>query len=87
MISPYIQYSLVACKEALTAANWFPTTSAERDDTGVCVGSGIGSLDDIAAAAQTINNQGVRRVNPYLIPRILANMPSGEQDLFRPHKY
>lgn len=42
-----MQYALVAADEAIKDANYTPTTELEREMTGVCIGSGIGSLQDI----------------------------------------
>ena len=42
-----MQYALKAAHEALENANWFPESEQERNRTGVCIGSGIGNIDDL----------------------------------------
>lgn len=77
LISPFAQYALVAASEALQDAKWINLTYDQKDETGVCVGSGIGSLDDILLASTTLLKHGPRKINPYLVPRILVNMAAG----------
>ena len=43
-IAPFAQFALAAAGEALDSARWAPSTDAERERTGVAIGSGIGSL-------------------------------------------
>ncbi|SLM36624.1 beta-ketoacyl synthase [Lasallia pustulata] len=46
-MAQYAQYAIVAAQEALDDAGWYPKTSYDQEMTGVCIGSGIGSLEDI----------------------------------------
>lgn len=77
--SPFIQYALVAAKEALQDANWNPSELNEEEQirSGVCIGSGIGSFDDAVNNAINFNTSGYRKIQPLFIPRLLANMASG----------
>lgn len=43
-MSAFIHFALAAAGEALDSAGWQPATEAERQRTGVAIGSGIGSL-------------------------------------------
>lgn len=45
--SKFAQYALAAARMALDDAGWNPTRQPELEATGVCLGSGIGNLDDI----------------------------------------
>lgn len=45
--STFTQYAMAAAAEALKDAEWEPRKQQELEATGVCLGSGIGNLDDI----------------------------------------
>lgn len=45
--SKFAQYALAASRMALDDAGWKPTRQEDLEATGVCLGSGIGNLDDI----------------------------------------
>lgn len=47
----FTQYAIAAARMAIKDANWETTTEEEKERTGVCLGSGIGSLDDMATTA------------------------------------
>ncbi|KOO20908.1 3-oxoacyl [Chrysochromulina tobinii] len=76
-IAPFAQFALAAAAEALDSARWAPATDAERERTGVAIGSGIGSLADIVDASDTMRERGPRRVSAYFVPRMLVNMAAG----------
>ena len=70
-------FSLCAAKEALEDAQWFPTSDADRVNTGVNVGSCVANQEEISSAGDLIRKKQPRKVSPFFIPRILTNMPSG----------
>eukprot|EP00732_Lithocolla_globosa_P002199 Lithocolla_globosa_v1_NODE_1378_length_2621_cov_6.806703.p1 type:complete len:444 gc:universal NODE_1378_length_2621_cov_6.806703:1096-2427(+) len=72
------RYALVAAQEALNDANWNPTEEDfdARLRTGVCIGSGIGSMSDTTAATLALQ-KSYRKVSPFFVPKILVNMASG----------
>ena len=45
---------------------------------GVAVGVGLGGLYTLEAATLDLENMGAKRVSPFLIPSILANLASGQ---------
>ena len=47
----FTQYAIAAAKMAIKDAKWEETTEDQKERTGVCLGSGIGSLDDMASTA------------------------------------
>ncbi len=49
----------------------------DRERIGVIVGSGIGGLDTIEKQFKILLAKGPRRVSPYLVPMLIANMASG----------
>ena len=75
-IEPFIEYALVASKEAITDSGWKPKNEEESFRTGVMVGSGIGGLDGIRKSAENLNNSP-RRISPFFIPSCLINLASG----------
>ncbi|CAG8439738.1 526_t:CDS:10 [Funneliformis mosseae] len=73
----FSQYAICAAKQALNDAEWKPTSVPERNRTGVCIGSGIGSLEDVISTTMTYNAYGPRKVSPMFVPKILINMAAG----------
>jgi len=49
----------------------------DRERIGVIVGSGIGGLDTIEKQFQILLEKGPRRVSPFLVPMLIANMATG----------
>ncbi|MBL3566994.1 beta-ketoacyl-ACP synthase II, partial [Rhodovulum sulfidophilum] len=64
--------------QAVADSGWVPETDAERERTGVMIGSGIGGLNSIADTAVLIQQKGPRRVSPFFIPSALINLASGQ---------
>lgn len=76
-LATFSQYALAATQEALADANWFPTEVEDRLNTGVIVGSGIGSLTDTFENSIAFGNGGYKKVQPLFIPKMLPNMAAG----------
>lgn len=76
-ISRGTSFALIAAKEALTEAQWFPEHDQSRDQTGVAIGMGMVDLNDICDTNDALR-QGYNRVSPFFVPRILPNMPAGQ---------
>ncbi|AOA65342.1 Mitochondrial beta-keto-acyl synthase [Komagataella phaffii CBS 7435] len=76
-LSPFIQYALKGAEEALQDAQWQCFTETDFEDTGVCIGSGIGGLQDMYDNAVGFHSKGHRKMQPLFIPRMLANMAAG----------
>jgi len=55
-MSLFTQYAIAAAKQALTDANWQPTLDNEKERTGVCCGSGIGSFEDAVSTTLAYNS-------------------------------
>jgi len=73
----FMLFALVAAQEALSDAGWLTPPDAERERTGVLIGSGIGGIRSIAENAVKLEEGGPRRVSPYFIPGSLVNEASG----------
>jgi 3-oxoacyl-[acyl-carrier-protein] synthase II len=52
----HAQYGAAAAEMALADAGWRPRSDAERDSTGVCIGTGIGNLADVFSASVAFYN-------------------------------
>jgi 3-oxoacyl-[acyl-carrier-protein] synthase II len=77
-IDDFILYAVAAAEEALTDADWKPEAEADKERTGVIMGSGIGGLGTIAETAIDLKERGPRRVSPFFIPSALINLASGQ---------
>lgn len=76
-IDLFTLYALAAAEEALSQANWFPTTDADQMATATIVGTGIGGFPTITAAQKTLDTKGYKRLSPFVTPAFLANMAAG----------
>ncbi len=72
----FIHYAVAAAKEAV-ADSGLTVTEENAEQVGVCVGSGIGGLPLIEATHKMLLEKGPRRISPFFIPGLIANMSSG----------
>ncbi|MHB8718932.1 MAG: beta-ketoacyl-ACP synthase II [Candidatus Dormibacteria bacterium] len=70
-----IQFAMVAAREAVADAGI--DVAAVGDEAGVCVASGVGGLETMERACITLHEQGVRRVSPFTVPAMIADMSAG----------
>ncbi|MGB2497334.1 beta-ketoacyl-ACP synthase II [uncultured Planktomarina sp.] len=77
-IDDFILFGLAAAQQAVQDSGWMPEEHADRERTGVMIGSGIGGLQTIAETALLIDKKGPRRVSPFFIPGALINLVSGQ---------
>ena len=77
-VDSFILFAVAAAEQALTDAGWKPEDEAERERTGVIIGSGIGGLATIAETSIILKEKGPRRVSPFFIPGSLINLASGQ---------
>ncbi|KAJ1665913.1 Mitochondrial beta-keto-acyl synthase [Coemansia sp. RSA 1646] len=73
----FTQFAMCAAEQALSDAGWAKASNEQRERTGVCYGTGIGSIDDITENHAQFAEKGLRRVSPMFVPRILCNMAAG----------
>jgi 3-oxoacyl-[acyl-carrier-protein] synthase II len=67
----FIQYAIHAAQLAVADARW--THGIDKTRAGVCIASGIGSIDETTKAHDALQVSH-RKVSPYFVPRILVNM-------------
>ena len=77
----FIQYALVATKEALDDAG-MEISEEFSYDIGVSVGIGIGGLMSIEKYHQIYLEKGPRRITPFFIPMVISNMAAGQISLY-----
>jgi 3-oxoacyl-[acyl-carrier-protein] synthase II len=78
-VDDFILYAMAAADEAVRDSGWAPEDDAQRERTGVMIGSGIGGLSTIADTAVELHEKGPRRgVGPFFIPSALINLASGQ---------
>lgn len=72
----YEQFAVVAARQAVADAG-LDAESLDGDRTGVLIGSGLGGLETLHAVADVLRDKGPRRVSPFTVPKIIANLASG----------
>lgn len=75
------QFAIAATKMALADAN-FTIDEANADEVGVIVSSGIGGIEIFEAQHGTMLQKGVRRISPFTIPGMIANMAAGNVAIY-----
>jgi len=73
----FIQFALVAAKQAMKDSGLEIKTQDESYRAGVMVGSGIGGLPSIYDTTLLLAEKGPRRISPFFIPGSLINLASG----------
>lgn len=61
-MAKFAQYAIAATEMALQDAGWKPKTQEECEMVGVCLGSGIGNLDDLVETSLAYHS-GVSHLN------------------------
>ncbi|MFB9273662.1 beta-ketoacyl-ACP synthase II [Cohnella cellulosilytica] len=74
----FVQFGVVASKLAVEDAGLAIGENADPERVGVIVGSGIGGLGTWEDQHTMLMEKGPRRVSPFFIPMMIANMASGQ---------
>jgi len=77
-IGDFILYGIAAADEAIADSGWRPESDADRNATGVMIGSGIGGIEGISENALILKERGPRRISPFFIPGNIINLVSGQ---------
>ena len=73
----FIHYGLAASIDAIKDSG-LDLEKEDREQIGVCVGSGIGGLPLIEATHDAYLAGGVRKVSPFFVPGTIINLISGQ---------
>jgi 3-oxoacyl-[acyl-carrier-protein] synthase II len=74
----FVQFAVAACLDALKDANLNVKEDTDPERVGVSVGSGIGGLNTWEEQHKILLEKGPKRVSPFFIPMMIANMGSGQ---------
>lgn len=72
----FTQFARIVAKQAIEDAK-LDIESINQDRFGVIIGSGIGGVESIEKAEQSLLNRGPSKVSPYFIPMTLINLAAG----------
>lgn len=72
----YTHYAMAAAKLALKDGNLDPD-NVVSERFGVIIGSGIGGIETVEEQTYRLFNNGPRKVSPFMIPSLIANIASG----------
>lgn len=72
----YTQFALCAAKQAIEDSGVIGTVPDER--IGVYIGTGIGGINTFMREHQKLLEKGPKRVSPFFIPMMIANIASSE---------
>jgi 3-oxoacyl-[acyl-carrier-protein] synthase II len=73
----FTQFAFVAADEALEQSG-FEIKDGVNDNVAVIIGTAIGGITTLSEEFETMMSKGRRRVSPFLIPMMLADMASGQ---------
>lgn len=73
----FVQFATAAAFSALKDSDLNIAEQADPERVGVMIGSGIGGLGTLEDQHSILLEKGPRRVSPFFIPMMIANMASG----------
>lgn len=74
----FVQFAVAASKAAIEDAKLNIAEQTDPERVGVYVGSGIGGLQTWEEQHSVLLDKGPKRVSPFFIPMMIANMASGQ---------
>ncbi|WNQ13700.1 beta-ketoacyl-ACP synthase II [Paenibacillus aurantius] len=74
----FVQFAVVASEKALQDAGLNVKEDTDPERVGVYIGSGIGGLRTWEEQHKILLEKGPKRVSPFFIPMMIANMASGQ---------
>ncbi|MBO7744194.1 beta-ketoacyl-ACP synthase II [Paenibacillus sp. MWE-103] len=74
----FVQFAVVASQNAVKDAGIGIGTDVDAERIGVMIGSGIGGLGTWEDQHNILLEKGPKRVSPFFIPMMIANMASGQ---------
>ena len=76
LMARFTQFALKATQEAM-ADSGLDMTKEDAYRVGTCIGSGVGSLQELENAYGTILTKGPLRVSPFVVPMMISNIAAG----------
>jgi len=73
----FTQFARIAAKQAVADAQLDPLT-LNKQRYGVIIGSGIGGLQSLENANNSLKERGPTRISPFFIPMTLINLAAGQ---------
>ena len=73
----YTHFAVAAAKLAMKDSGLVVGENLNPDRFGVLIGSAVGGMNTIETQSRAFVERGPRRVSPFMIPNLLANMSSG----------
>ena len=74
-LDPFTIYHIVSSSEAISQAKLVDNVDLDR--VGVMIGSGVGGIQTLEDQCEVYNSRGQRRVSPFFVPRMIANIAAG----------
>ena len=74
-LDPFTIYHIVSSSEAISQAKL--ADNVDLDRVGVMIGSGVGGIQTLEDQCEVYNSRGQRRVSPFFVPRMIANIAAG----------
>ncbi len=68
-------YAYIALKQAINSSG-LQAEEISSPRTGLIIGSGGSSAENVVATADTMRNRGLRRLSPFMVPRTMASTVS-----------
>ena len=75
-VDRFAQFAIAAAQMAMDDAH-LTVTPEEAPRVGVVVGVGMGGIATIEEAVRSFYDEGLKRLSPFFIPRLIANMAPG----------
>ena len=76
-VTRFIPFSLAASQMALLHSG-LELTESVKEQMGVFIGVGLGGLEGLEEVSVLCHTKGPKRVSPYFIPSLIANMAAGQ---------
>lgn len=73
----YTQYGFSAASQAITQSGLVAGENIDSSRFGVYIGSGIGGMTTFINEAYKLKDSGPRKVSPFFVPMMIANMAAG----------
>jgi 3-oxoacyl-[acyl-carrier-protein] synthase II len=73
----FIPFALASASMALEQSG-LELTDELKEQVGVYIGVGLGGLEKLEECTLTLHSKGPKRVSPYFIPSLIANMAAGQ---------